>query len=159
MNARSRKPHENRRGAVAVEFAVVLPFLMATFLGLVEMSRVYDSQNLLEMGVREGARLAAMDREGLLQGGQSANDKVIQDVANFLASAGVGADDIQVAVHAPGDPSQEFDLDDPQNDLELFEVTVSVPYSAVSYTPVSEVHDYTLTASIIFRNGRAVISE
>ncbi len=157
-STRQRRTPE-RRGAVAVEFAVVLPLLMATVVGLVELSRVCDVQNLLETGAREGARFAAMDRTGLLQPGQSTNDKLISDVTNFMVSSGVPAEALLVTVREVGGSTQEFNLDDPANDLRLFEVEVSVPFSSVSYMPVSAGNDYTLSASITFRNGRATLSE
>ncbi len=158
MRRRPRKSNK-RLGAVAVEFAVVLPFLLATVAGMIELTRAYDVQNLLETGAREGARFASMDRSGMLQEGQSSNQKLIEDVTNFMASAGLSADDVQVTISDFANPGQAFDLDDPANDLQLFEVSVSVPFSAVSYTPVSEANDYSLGASITFRNGRATLSE
>ena len=148
-----------RRGAVAVEFALVLPFIVATILGLIEVTRAYDVQNLLETGAREGARFASMDRSGMLQEGVSSNQKLIQDVVNLMASSGVPADDVQVVIRDYASPESPFNLDDPANDLKLFEVELSVPFSSVSLTPISEANDYTLSASIIFRNGRATLSE
>jgi len=148
-----------RRGAVAVEFALVLPFLLATVVGLIELTRAYDVQNLLETGAREGARFAAMDRTGMLQEGETSNQKLIQDVTNFMASSGVPADDVQVVIRDSANPEQPFDIDDPANDLALFEVEVSVPFSSVSLTPISPENDYTLSASITFRNGRSTLSQ
>ena len=150
---------QQRRGAVAVEFAFIAPVLLAITLGMVELTRVYDAQYLLQSAAREGARFASMDRDGLLAEGQTTNDKLTTDVTNFLASSGIPADDIVVAVLDHDDPTQTFDLDDPNNDLLLFDVTISVPYSGVSYTPVSEANDYGLSASITFRNGRATMSQ
>ena len=156
---RRHRETNKRRGAVAVEFAVIVPFLVATVLGLIELTRAYDVQNLLETGAREGARFAAMERTDLLQDGQTSNQKLIQDVTNFMVSSGVPAGDVQVVIRDHACPECPFDLDDPANDLKLFEVEVSVPFSAVSYTPVSEANDYILSASITFRNGRATISQ
>lgn len=148
-----------RRGAVAVEFAFVAPMLLAIVLGLIELTRVYDAQYLLQTAAREGARFAAMDRDGMLADGETANSKVTGDVKNFLASAGIPQDSIQVRILDHADPTQTFDLDDPNNDLRLFDVEIEVPFSSVSYTPVSEAHDYNLTGSITFRNGRATLSQ
>jgi len=148
-----------RRGAVAVEFALVLPFIVATILGLIEITRAYDMQNLLETGAREGARFASMDRSGMLQEGETSNQKLIQDVTNLMASSGVPAEDLLVTIRDFASPELPFNLDDPANDLKLFEVEVSVPFSSVSLTPISESNDYTLSASITFRNGRATLSE
>ena len=148
-----------RRGAVAVEFAIVAPVLLAITLGLLELSRVFDAQNLLETAAREGARFAATDKEGLLQPGQTSNSKLEDDVKSFLASNGIDANDVNVEVKDHEDPSSDFDLDDPENELRLFEVHISVDYSAVSYTPVGSGDDYTLTSKVVFRNGLATITE
>jgi len=56
---------------------------------MVELTRMFEVQNLLDTAAREGARLGAMDREGLLQDGQSTNDNLTADIKNFLASNGV----------------------------------------------------------------------
>ena len=150
----NRCPME-RKGAVAVEFAVVAPMLLAIVVGLIELSRVYDVQNMIETAAREGARFAPMDRSGMLQEGQTANSKLASDVLNLMASSGIPASEIDVAIRDPENPGVEFDLDDPANDFRLFEVHIEVPYSAISYTPVTQMEDYTLSASITFRNGRA----
>src|SRR4030067_683679 len=61
---------KSRRGAVAVEFAIVAPLLLSILFGMVELTRMFEVQNLLDTAAREGDRLAGMDREGLLQEGQ-----------------------------------------------------------------------------------------
>jgi hypothetical protein len=100
-----------------------------------------------------------MDREGLLSEGETTNQRVSRDVKNFLASNGLDSDGVQVSVKDAENPEADFDLDDPANDLRLFEVHVSIDYSDVSYTSVPEEYDYTLTSKVTFRNGRATISE
>ena len=159
LNLRKELMRENRQGAVAVEFAFMAPLLLTIVLGLIQTTRMYDSQNLLETAAREGARFAAMDREGMLGDGQTSNQKLIEDVKNFLASSGVEKDDVNVEILDYEDLSQTFDLDDPANDLRLFQVEVSIPYSSVSYSSVSEGSDYAMKGVIVFRNGRATLSE
>ena len=78
-----------RRGVVAVEFAIVAPILVAIVFGLIELGRAFEMQNLLEVAAREGARFASMDRDGLLDPGESATDKLIEDVKTFLDSNGI----------------------------------------------------------------------
>lgn len=158
-NCRPQNATRSRRGAVAVEFAVVAPILVALLFGLIELGRAFEMQNLLEVAAREGARFASMDRDGLLDPGESANTKMVQDVTTMLASNGVPADRITVEIKDFENPDNDFDLDDPANDLKLFEVRVSVDWSAVSLTPVPMGHDHPMTASVVFRNGRATISE
>lgn len=148
-----------RVGAVAVEFAAVAPVLLSVVVALVQVSRAYSIQNTLESAAREGARFASLDRTGMLQEGMAANAKLAADVKGNLAAAGLDPDKITVSVVAADDPEQTFNLDDPENDLALFQVRVEIPYSEVSYTPVNETNDYSLSAALTFRNGRAPSSE
>lgn len=156
---RNRAPQSDRRGAVAVEFAVIAPVLMAIAIGMIEVNRVYEAQNLLATAAREGARFASMDREGMLNEGQSANQKLADDIKTYLASNGIPRDSVQVRVKDHDNPSLDFDIDAPENDLRLFEVHVSANYSGVSYSPVAPGDDHSMSAKIVFRNGRATISQ
>ena len=150
---------QNRRGVVAVEFAIVAPVLVAIVFGMIEMARAFEMQNLLEVAAREGARFASMDRDGMLAAGQTANQKLTDDVKNFLASNGIPKDKITVQVKSHDDPTLDFNLDDPANDLKLFEVNIQVNFSAVSLQSVAAGNDYALNAKVVFRNGRATISQ
>jgi Flp pilus assembly protein TadG len=153
------KQSDARRGAVAVEFAVVAPLLLAIVVGMLELSRVYTVQNTLETAAREGARFASLDRSDMNMNGQTANSKLINDVKNFLASTGLSKNDITVQVVDAAHPTQNFDLDDPANDLKLFQIKVDVPYSKVSLSPVKHYKNTNLSATLTFRNGRATLSE
>lgn len=148
-----------RCGAVAVEFACMAPLLLGVIVGLLSLSRIYSVQNCLETAAREGARFAALDRSGMLLEGQTANNKLIEDVKNYLASNNIDPDKVTVSLVDASNPTANFDLDDPANDLKLFQVRVEVPYSAISYSPVNPQDDYSLTAALTFRNGRATLSE
>lgn len=154
-----RREQRARRGAVAVEFAAVAPVLLVVVVAMIELTRVYNMQNTLETACREGARFAAIDRTGIMLAGETANAKLIKDVKNFVHSTGIPKNNITVTVVDDADPSQTFDLTDPANDMKLFQVRVSVPYSAISYTPVAAQVNYDLAAAITFRNGRAAVSE
>jgi Flp pilus assembly protein TadG len=146
-----------RHGAVAVEFACVAPLLLAVIVGMLDLSRVYSVQNVLEAAAREGARFAGLDRSGLMLQNQTANQKLITDVKNYLASNNIDPAAITVSVVKASDPSQAFNLDDPENALELFQVRVEVPYSKICYTSLKKPSDYNLAAILTFRNGRAPI--
>jgi len=126
---------------------------------MMTLNRAFESQNMLETAAREGARFASMDRDGMLNDGQNANQKLQDDIKNFLASNGVPRDNVTVSVKDHANPTTDFDIDDPNNDLKLFEVHVAVDYSAVSYTPVDSDSDYAMTAKVVFRNGRATLSD
>ncbi|QDU58131.1 TadE family protein [Aeoliella mucimassa] len=148
-----------KHGIAAVEFAVVAPVLVAIMFGMMSVNRAFETQNLLSIAAREGARFASMDRNGMLAEGSTGNQKLEQDIKSFLASNGISADSITVEVKDFENPETDFNIDDPNNDLRLFEVRVSVNYSAVSYTSVPNGSDYALTASVVFRNGRANLSD
>ena len=158
-NLIARPIERRRRAAVAVEFAVIAPVLVTIMFGMFSLNRAFESQNLLEVAAREGARFAAMDRTGMLGEDQSSTDKLKDDIKNFLASNGIPRDNISVEVKDYENPNLDFDIDDPNNDLRLFSVDVSVDYSAVSYTAVDANSDYSLTGSVVFRNGRATLSD
>ena len=135
MRRRRYARSEKRRGAVAVEFAVVAPVFVAIALGVIEVGRAYEAQNLLASAAREGGRFGSMDRTGMALEGQSSNDKLIADVKSFLAAAGVPPEQVNVEITHAGSEAV-FDLDDPANELALFEVQVEVAYSAISYSSV-----------------------
>ncbi|MEM6798273.1 MAG: TadE family protein [Planctomycetota bacterium] len=159
MNRLRRNADQTRRGAVAVEFAFVAPVLVTLMMGVIEVNRVFEAQNLIETAAREGARFASMDREGIVPEGMTANQKMIEDMKTFLESNGIPPEDTAITITHADDANVEFAIDDPANDLLLFEVRVMVDYSAVSYTSIDAGGDYTLTASVVFRNGRATISD
>jgi hypothetical protein len=149
----------NRRGAVAVEFAIVAPVLLAIVLATIQVGRAFEMQNMLEVAAREGARFASMDRDELLDPSEDATEKLKEDVENFLAANDVPRDSVTVEVKDFENPEDDFAIDDPANDLKLFTVEISVPWSSVSIMPVSAGSDHALTANVVFRNGRATISD
>lgn len=150
---------ENRRGAVAVEFAIMAPILMAIVFGMIELGRGFELKNLLEVAAREAARFASMDREGLLGPGQTTNQKMIDDVKNMLAANGIDRDTIEVEIKDAENPELDFDLDDPANDLRLFEVRVSIDYANGNLLPVGPGGEHALSANVVFRNGQSTISQ
>lgn len=61
MNPRSAgRRATGDRGAEAVEFAVIVPVLLALLFGLISFGLLFFSQISLEQAAREGARLAAI---------------------------------------------------------------------------------------------------
>jgi Flp pilus assembly protein TadG len=51
-----------RRGAAAVEFALVLPLLLALLFGIMEFGLVFKDQLAVLQAAREGSRIAAVGR-------------------------------------------------------------------------------------------------
>ncbi|MFD1214474.1 TadE/TadG family type IV pilus assembly protein [Arthrobacter sp. GCM10027362] len=52
---------ESERGAVAVEFALILPILVALLLGIMEFGLAYNAQITVTGAAREGARAMAVE--------------------------------------------------------------------------------------------------
>jgi Flp pilus assembly protein TadG len=116
----------NRRGTACVEFAVVLPMLLIFILGILEIGRYVEVYQILEAAAREGARQAST--------GQKTNAQVISAVTGCVQAAGLPTNKLTVTVNdltnAGTDVSQATILDNLQ-------VTVTLPYSAVAWSPSS----------------------
>jgi len=69
------------RGAVAVEFALLLPLLLLILMGIIDFGRMLNAQETLTQAAREGARLEALDQPNV----QSRT----QDAATGLSPVGV----------------------------------------------------------------------
>ncbi len=118
-----------RRGAVAVEAAVILPVLLIMMLGIWEVGRMVQIQQILVNSAREGARLAA--------GGYTTNSEPVtnamvqQSVRDYLRASGLpstaysNAEVALTCLVSPGwsDPYQALPLD-------KFEVKVTIPAGA-----------------------------
>ena len=146
-----------RRAAVTVELALVAPMFLAITVGVCEVGRMLDAQNQLAIAAREGARMAAMDRSELLSAGQTTNQKVISDVTGILAAAGLPVDDITIEIVDPENHTTPFDLDDPDNQLELIEVRIELPLSAQGGASSFLNDEAKLTASVVFRNAPSTL--
>jgi TadE-like protein len=173
LSTRSRKRFNrsvvSRRGAATVEFALVASaILLPMYVGLSTFSRVFDVDAQLHAAVREGARLAAMDRSGVVPAGQTTNSKVASDIKAFLESSGIPSSHVDVAIKGPYVPSNppifdlpEFDLDSVANDSKLFVVEAKVSLSDVygaTHDPTNTIPD-TRIARIVFRNGQATTDQ
>ncbi|WP_309108590.1 pilus assembly protein [Arthrobacter sp.] len=105
----SRK-NERARGAIAVEFALVAPILLALVAGIVEFSHAYNLQISVTQAAREAARTMAITNS--------------QDEAEEAAANG-----------APGLDTDTFVYDfTPETCSEDETVTVSVSYTANTLT-------------------------
>lgn len=63
-----RRRHREERGAVAVEFALVVPILLVLFFGIVNVGIVLAQQLSLSNSARQAARFAVVDVEGRICG-------------------------------------------------------------------------------------------
>ena len=147
---RPKQPADrDRKGAAAVEFAIVAPVLIAFLLGTIEVSNYCDMSTTLQASLRQSARLAGMDRDGVLGADQSTNEKIIQDVQNFLSACGLPGEDTAVSITDP-ETGADMDLDAPEAEFELFELTATVPFGK-QWVPGEP---QGMTRSYVFRNAR-----
>ena len=130
------------------------PVFLALVLGVTETSRMFEIKNQLAVAAREGARMAAMERSGLVAEGQTTNAKVVQDVKNYLKASGLDPNSINVQIVSHDSPGSTFNLDDPANSLKYFELKISVPFSAASSICPPDLTDYHLESKIVFRNSK-----
>lgn len=161
MNCIRRSGHpvtrNPRRGAAAVEFALVAPVFVTLVLGSIEIGRGCAATQKLASALREGGRLATMDYADHLQKGQTPNDKVMQDIRNFLTASGIPGDKVTLSItYADGqNAGQTFNFADPANALARFQIRAEIPYSALGTTYFIPTHPETLRATLVWRMGRS----
>ena len=117
-----------RRGAAAVEMAIVLPIFFMVVMGIVEFGRAMMVGQLVTNAARLGAREAAIDG--------ATNATVTTSVKSFVAtSVGIAAADITVDIVVDpgvGNPDP-FDIVSAGQAKDICKVTVKVPYNKVGY--------------------------
>lgn len=59
MRKRTHGPH-SERGAIAAEFALILPILLMLVFGMVQLGLTYQRQEAVHAAAREGARVASL---------------------------------------------------------------------------------------------------
>lgn len=94
---------ESERGASLVEFALVLPLLLALIFGLIEMSWAFAQTNDVRHGAREGARAAAVDVGDINAIGQAVCDRM--DIVQPTQSIEVTVTPVSASPSQPGEGS------------------------------------------------------
>ena len=89
---------KQRRGAAAVEFAIVAPVFFLLVFGMIEYGRMVMVQQVLTNASREGARVGVLDPPT----GQMSLPIVTSTVNNYLTSAGITGATITTV---PSEPS------------------------------------------------------
>lgn len=118
-----------RGGVAAVELAVVLPLLVLLLLGIWEVGRMVEVQQLLANAVREGGRQASTGVKTSIQ---------IKDVVvRYLQQNGistVSANDVTVTnLTDPSRPPNQA------NQLDHFRVTVTIPVNSVRWILLNQI--------------------
>lgn len=148
-----------RRGAAAVEFALVAPLYVTLIMGAIQSGFNFDKTNEMLAAIRQAGRLAELDTDSTKPlSGQTMNDKIIADIKNVLTADGLPGSQMNVSItHAEGaSAGTTFDLSSASNDYQLYRISVSVPYSAVNTGNLLPNTISSLSASIVFRKGRTI---
>lgn len=127
----------SRKGAAAVEFAMVAPLFFLAVIGILEFGRGLMVQQTIINSTRAGAREAALPDATI--------SSVTTTVVDFLADASIKitADNVTVTP----DPASAFNN-------EQITVSVSVPYDKVRWIPGSYLNGANLSASTKMRSER-----
>ncbi len=136
--ARIHTRHEPRRGAAAVEFAVTALFLVPLLIGLWEVGRMMEVQQLLANAAREGGRQAST--------GNVDTASVQNTVVSYLTRNGIPCTTSMVTVTNLTSSSRP----DPTgaNQADQFQVTVTIPFNSVRWVLLNQITNVTsLTAS------------
>jgi len=139
---RRRNPSSSnsRRGAAAVEMALVLPVFVTVTLGMIELGRGIMVAQLMTNAAREAARTAIID---------GSTDASVANVAkSFLQTAAkVSPSDVSVTItNASGGSVSTAQPRD------LITVNVSLPYSKVSWLPPKYLAGKSLSATSAMRH-------
>ena len=110
---------KQRRGAAAVEFAVVAPVFFLLVFGMIEYGRMVMVQQIIVNSAREGCRSAVLDG--------STTAAVKTTTINAMAAGNITITTSNVTVSP--DPPSNAAFGDPVT------VTVTVPFNQVSWLP------------------------
>jgi len=132
-----RRCRLKRRGAAAVEFALVAPVFFLFVFGMIEFGRMIMVQQVITNASREGARIAVLDSPTPTAG------VVANTVDNYLERAGISGGSITIDPAEPTSASYGQPVT----------VTVQVPFSDVSWlpSPMFISGNTNLTASTVMR--------
>jgi Flp pilus assembly protein TadG len=120
--------HQGRSAVAAVEFAVILPVILTLLLGIWEVGRMIEIQQILYNAAREGGRQAST--------GQLTDAQVQTVVIQYLQTAGLPTTHVVVTVS---------DLDTPANDvsaanyLDRIQITATIPIADIRWSLITMV--------------------
>jgi Flp pilus assembly protein TadG len=116
---------DERWGVAAVEFAFIMPAILALLVGIWELGRLIEIQQLLTNAAREGARQAAT--------GQYTQAQVQSVISQYLSVAGLPTANVNSTawdVTGNCDPTQAVYQD-------CIQVNVTMPFKDVSWSVLS----------------------
>ena len=141
----------DRRGAAAVELAVVSPLLLILFLGLIEVGNLVNVANVVNNASRVGARVAARNETQATAQVQTAIEEYLGTVYPQHAATELG-DALTVAVTLADDsPIEGGDLQAIAGGTAV-KVSVAFQFDAVRWLPrLTSLDDSTIRVATIMR--------
>jgi Flp pilus assembly protein TadG len=135
---RSRKHHAPRRGVAAVEFAAVLPIILTLLVGIWEVGRLIEIQQIMTNAAREGARQAST--------GQLSTAQCKTVVTDAMKVAGLPTSNVTVTVTnitSGGDVAAA-------NYLDSLQVNVTMPFGDVTWSLIGMIvpSSYTISTQV-----------
>jgi hypothetical protein len=139
-----------RRGAAAVELACVLPLLVILIVGVWEIGRLIQLQQIMNAAARDGARLAAQaniisaNGETTQIAMQTSNPNVEDTIRGSLQAAGISnLNGLQIAFEfLEGDLSAKEPYQGVKN--QRFRLRVTLPYANLRWTNLGLINPTTL---------------
>ena len=130
---------DTRRGAAAVELAILLPFLVVMLAAPLEVGRFVQVQQVLNNAAREGARLASQgltinkDSEPTEIHVNTGSPNIESTVRNYLREAGINTTGLAVTfTFLDGDTTRTQPYQATKN--QRYRIDVSLPFSNVNWT-------------------------
>jgi hypothetical protein len=124
------KPRE-RLASASVELAILLPFIVPFLLGVWEVGRLVEVEQILSNAVREGGRQISTGKRSVAQ--------IKADVVNYLKHNGIQADPNDVTIvnqtsSARPEPTQAEQGDE-------FLISVEIPFDSVRWILLDQITD------------------
>ncbi len=119
---------KGRRAVAAVEFAMILPVILTLLLGIWEVGRMIEIQQILYNAAREGGRQAST--------GQLTDAQVQTVVIQYLQTAGLPTAHVVVTVSDLTTPANDVSA---ANYLDNLQVNVTIPIADIRWSVITMV--------------------
>lgn len=151
------RPRRQRHGAAAVELAVVMPLLVVLLVGVWEIGRLIQLQQIMNEAARDGARLASQsqiitpDGAYTLIAMRTGNPNVEDTVRQYLQGAGIkNLDGLRVTFEfLEGDMSATEPYQGQKN--QRFRLRVTLPYENLRWTNLNLINPETLGGECVWQ--------
>jgi TadE-like protein len=154
---RRHRTSSDRKGSVTVEFAFMMPILVLVCFGMYELNKLMHIRKDMSMAVREGARVATLDRREFTFAESTTNAKIAGDIRKMLMLNGLPENEVDIWITEPGDLTTNFDLDDPDNNMRYFQVHIEYEAAHLLTFPLPTSGAFTISATVVFRNGTSTM--